>query len=145
MGWSLGAAMGASLACPGQPVIHLIGDGALGMVGMDLETVARAGIPILTVVLNNGVLGVTRAAQRKGEEHLVTLGGDYRGVAASLGVESVRVEEAGQLRPALEQGLAAIASGRPRLIEVLVGEKGLPATGRPSLVTRLLRRAGIGN
>lgn len=143
MGWSLGAAMGAALACPHRAVIHLIGDGALGMVGMDLETAAREKIPILTVVLNNGVLGVTRAAQRKGEEHLVAMGGDYRGVATALGVEAERVEDADTLGQAINQGLKTMATGRPYLIEVLVGEEDVPAGGRSSLVARLLRRAGM--
>ena len=57
MGWSLGAAIGAKLGRPDQLVFHVLGDASFGMVGMELETAVRMGIPTLTVVLNNGGIG----------------------------------------------------------------------------------------
>ena len=56
LGYGLGLALGAKLAAPDKQVINIMGDAAFGMSGLDLETGARAGIPILTVVLNNGVM-----------------------------------------------------------------------------------------
>ena len=41
LGSSLGFALGAKLACPEKWVVHFLGDTALGMCGMDLETAAR--------------------------------------------------------------------------------------------------------
>ena len=46
LGSSLGFALGAKLAAPEKLVIHFLGDTALGMCGMDLETAARERIPI---------------------------------------------------------------------------------------------------
>src|SRR5205807_4831325 len=57
LGSSLGLALGAKLAAPDKLVIHFLGDTALGMCGMDLETAARERIPILTVLVNNGLMG----------------------------------------------------------------------------------------
>ena len=48
--------MGAKLAAPDKQVINVMGDAAFGMAGLDIETAVRAEIPILTVVLNNGVM-----------------------------------------------------------------------------------------
>ena len=57
LGFSLGCAMGAKLACPGKLVVNFMGDTAFGMVGMDVETAVREQIPILTVLLNNSAMG----------------------------------------------------------------------------------------
>src|SRR5438128_11381987 len=57
LGSSLGFALGAKLAAPDRWVIHFLGDTALGMCGLDLETAARERIPILTVLVNNGTMG----------------------------------------------------------------------------------------
>src|SRR5207249_489204 len=57
LGFSLGVAMGAKLARPDTLVVHCLGDTALGMCGMDLETKVRERIPVLTVLINNGAMG----------------------------------------------------------------------------------------
>ena len=57
LGSSLGLAMGAKLAKPEKTVIHFMGDAAFGMVGADFETAVREKIPILTLLLNNSLLG----------------------------------------------------------------------------------------
>ena len=57
LGSSLGLIMGAKLAKPEWLTINLLGDAAFGMVGMDFETAVRNRIPILTILMNNGVMG----------------------------------------------------------------------------------------
>ena len=57
LGTGLGLAMGARLARPDWLAVNVMGDAAFGMVGMDFETAVRCELPILTIVLNNGVLG----------------------------------------------------------------------------------------
>ena len=49
--------MGAKLARPDWLSVNIMGDAAFGMVGMDFETAVRARIPILTIVMNNGLMG----------------------------------------------------------------------------------------
>ena len=56
LGYGLGIAMGAKLGAPEKFVVNIMGDAAIGMAGMDLETATRHKIPILTIVFNNHVL-----------------------------------------------------------------------------------------
>ena len=57
LGTGLGLAMGARLARPDWLAVNIMGDAAFGMVGMDFETAVRSRLPILTIVLNNGLMG----------------------------------------------------------------------------------------
>ena len=46
--------IGAKMANPDKFCLNLMGDGAFGMSGTDIETAARSGFAITTVILNNG-------------------------------------------------------------------------------------------
>jgi thiamine pyrophosphate-dependent acetolactate synthase large subunit-like protein len=106
------------------------------MAGLDIETAARAEIPILTVVLNNGVMThyhehMPLATERWGSNRL---GGDYAGVGAALGAYAERVDDPDEVGAALRRGIAANREGRPAVIEVMTKEeeeipKSLPASG----------------
>ena len=125
LGFSLGLALGLKLARPERDVVHVLGDAALGMVAADLETAARAGIGIVTVLLDNALMGgyaVTMpiAAERYGT---ATLGGDFAALARALGMHGERVEQPGELAPALARALAHGAEGRPALISVHTHEE----------------------
>jgi len=124
LGHGLGLNMGAKLAAPERLCINVMGDAAIGMVGMDIETAARNKIPILTIVLNNGVMAAERdtliTATEKYGAYLV--GGNYKEFAGALGVAAFRVEEAGEFIPALRQAIAVTESGAPALVECMVKE-----------------------
>ena len=60
LGYGLGVIMGAKLANPEKLCINIMGDAAIGMVGMDIETAVRNNIGILTIVLNNGAMAIER-------------------------------------------------------------------------------------
>jgi acetolactate synthase I/II/III large subunit len=125
LGTGLGLAMGARLARPEWLSVNVMGDAAFGMVGMDLETAVRCRIPILTVVLNNGLMGgytdYMPDAVARYDAH--RLGGDYRGVATALGVHAERVEQPGELGAALQRCIACVTSGRPALLEAITHEE----------------------
>jgi thiamine pyrophosphate-dependent acetolactate synthase large subunit-like protein len=125
LGFSLGLAMGLKLARPERDVVHVLGDAALGMVAADLETAARAGIGIVTVLLDNARMGgyaatMPLAAERYGT---ATLGGDFAALARALGVEAERVEQPAELAPALKRALAHGAAGAPALVSVHTHEE----------------------
>jgi acetolactate synthase-1/2/3 large subunit len=125
LGTGLGLARGARLARPDWLSVNIMGDAAFGMVGMDIETAVRCRIPILTIVLNNGLMGgygecMPRAVERYGAHRL---GGDYAGVAAALGAHSEQVERPGDLRPAIGRCVAAVEAGRTALLEVRTHEE----------------------
>ena len=125
LGYGLGLAMGAKLAAPERQVINVMGDAAVGMAGMDLETAARSGIPILTVVLNNGVMTHYHSHMPNATERWASnrLGGEYAKVAEGLGVYAEKVETPDQIAPAIGRALAANEQGRPALLEMLTKEE----------------------
>jgi acetolactate synthase-1/2/3 large subunit len=125
LGYGLGLALGAKLAAPEKQVINVMGDAAFGMAGLDLETASRSNIPILTVVLNNGVMTHYHAHMPYATQayKLNALGGDYAAVAAALGVYAQKVATPDGLAPAITQAIVANKEGRPALIEVLSKEE----------------------
>ena len=124
LGAGLGLIMGAKLAKPDWLAINLMGDTAFGMVGMDFETAVRNEIPILTVLMNNGVMGDYSkkhpiATEKYGVNRLT---GDYARVADALGGYSERVERVADLKAAFERGIAVVETGRPALLEIITAE-----------------------
>ena len=85
--------MGAKLAEPDKLCINVMGDAAIGMVGMDIETAVRNKIGILTIVFNNQIMAIERGHQPYSAESHDSLAhtGDYAKVAAGLGAWSTRV------------------------------------------------------
>lgn len=131
LGTGLGLAMGARLARPDWLAVSIMGDSAFGMVGMDLETAVRAHIPILTVVMNNGLMGgygewMPDAVERYGSNQL---GGSYAEIGAALGAYTERVAEPAELHVALERCIASVESGQAVLLEVMTHEE--PALAVP--------------
>lgn len=122
LGFGLGAIMGAKLAEPDKDCVNVMGDSAIGMVGMDIETAARNQIGIVTVVFNNGIMAIESDALRQAHEQYGAnfQGGHYADVAGALGAWSRRVEQPDDFVPALEQALEAARGGRPALIECIV-------------------------
>jgi len=124
LGYGLGINIGAKLAAPEKLCINIMGDSAIGMTGMDLETAARYGIGILTIVFNNGVMAAERNVLVDADEKYdaMMVGGNYTIVAKGLGVESRRVEKPDDFLPAFEEAQKVIVSGKPFLIECMVKE-----------------------
>ena len=125
LGYGLGLALGAKLAAPDKQVINVMGDASFGMAGMDVETGARAGIPIMTVVLNNGVMtnysNHMPVATEKYELNRLT--GDYLKVGEALGAHAERVEAPDELVPAFRRAAEANRRGETALVEVMVKEE----------------------
>ena len=63
-----------------------MGDAAIGMTGMDIETASRNKIAILTIVFNNGVMGAERDVLQISDKKYgtMTVGGNYTKVAEGL-------------------------------------------------------------
>jgi acetolactate synthase-1/2/3 large subunit len=125
LGFSLGCSMGAKLACPDKLVVNFMGDTAIGMVGMDIETAVREQIPILTLVLNNSAMGnyekYIPVATAKYRTKFTS--GNYSEVARSLGAFSERIERPAEVGPAIRRGIAATREGRPALLEFITREE----------------------
>ena len=120
LGFSIPLMIGAKMAAPERMCVNLMGDGAFGMSGLDIETSARAGIPITTIVLNNGIMatypgGFPTARERFGVSHMQ---GDYAALAMAMGAEGIHVREAAAMAPALQQAQRLNAEGKTVLIDV---------------------------
>jgi len=63
MGFGYGAAIGAKVAKPECPVIHFTGDGSFHMNLNEACTAVSFGIPVITIILDNRVLGMVRQWQ----------------------------------------------------------------------------------
>ena len=124
LGYGLGLIMGAKLAEPDKLCINIMGDAAIGMTGMDIETAARNRIGILTIVFNNGVMAIETDSMPYAIEtyEAHSQGGNYSVIAQSLGAWGKRVETPDAFLPALEEAIAATREGRPALIECITKE-----------------------
>ncbi|MCI9330757.1 MAG: biosynthetic-type acetolactate synthase large subunit [Oscillibacter sp.] len=112
MGFGLGAAIGAQTAFPERRVFHITGDGCFRMNCHELATVGYYKLPIITVVFNNGTLGMVRQWQSLiygGRYSQTTLdrGPDFVKLAEAYGIRGFRVETAEDMEKALAQALAA--------------------------------------
>ena len=121
LGYGLGIIMGAKLAAPDKLCVNVMGDAAIGMTGMDIETAARNRIAILTVVFNNGVMAAERDVLELSTKKYgaLTVGGNYAKVAEGLNVAATRVEKPADIVPAIKEAVAVTQSGAPFLLEIV--------------------------
>jgi acetolactate synthase I/II/III large subunit len=113
----------AALACPGRLVLVATGDGAFGFNAMEIDTAVRHHAPVLVVVANNGSWAIEVRDQQ--ETHGKVVGtrlqfADHAAMARAFGAHGERVEHAEDLPAAIARAKAALAEGRPALLDVLV-------------------------
>jgi acetolactate synthase-1/2/3 large subunit len=120
LGSGLGYALAAKLARPERQVVLLLGDGAFGFSGMDLDTLARHKVPIVAVMGNNGIWALEKHPMEAIYGYSVAAdlrpGTRYDQLAEVLGCHGELVERPMQLRGALER---ALRSRKPALVNVL--------------------------
>ncbi len=120
LGSGPGYALGAKLAYPDRQVVLLLGDGAFGFSGMELDTLARHGVAVVAVIANNGIWALEKHPMESmyGYSVVADLRPEtrYDQLAQALGCHGELVRVADELRPALER---AFAAGGPALVNVL--------------------------
>ncbi len=128
LGWGktthLGAGIplmiGAKMAYPDRFCLNLMGDGAFGMSGTDVETSARSGAAITTVLLNNGGMatyppgGFPMAREQYGVSHML---GDYAKIAEGMGATGITVTTPAELADALVSAQQLNSEGKTVLID----------------------------
>jgi acetolactate synthase-1/2/3 large subunit len=137
MGFGPPAAIGAKIAAPGRVVISLVGDGGFGQNPAMLATAVAENTPVIWIIMNNNAYGTIAGLQKA--NYGLTHGTlfpkaadpmeqtpDYATIARAYGCDGVRVRSAAEFRPALE---AAIASGRPTVIDVAMINNPTPTSG----------------
>lgn len=125
LGYGLGLAMGAKLAQPDKLCVNVWGDAAIGFTGTDLETAAREGIPILSILLNNHCMAVElQFFPVATDKYRVTdISGNYTKMAQSLGCYSERIEKPEGIIPAIKRGIQKTREGVPVLLEFITSQE----------------------
>lgn len=135
LGYSGGMALGARLARPDARVIQIVGDGGFHFSTPTsvYATSQSYGLPILTIVLDNGgwqavkeaVLRVyPEGAAARGDEFQARLQGQQRHfeqVAQAFGAYGERVSEPDQVQGAIARALKAVDDGRSAVLNVQIG------------------------
>jgi thiamine pyrophosphate-dependent acetolactate synthase large subunit-like protein len=133
LGNGFGYALGAAVASPDRTVINLHGDGSAGFHFMELDTYARLGLDVITVVVNNHCWGMSSNGQElvygeKNPKRVISElspGTRYDVVAGGLGNRAVRVEKAEDIPEAVRR-LVNGGDGeerRAKCIELVVDRK----------------------
>ena len=137
MGFGPPGAIGAKLAAPDRVVLSLVGDGGFGQNPSMLTTAVELNLGIVWLVMNNNAFGTIAGLQKAhygltygttfpGSPDAPTNGPGYAEIARAYGAEGIRISSADELLPALQ---AAIASGRPTVLDVPMINNPTPTTG----------------
>ncbi|KSV75611.1 hypothetical protein N185_17375 [Sinorhizobium sp. GW3] len=128
LGWGLPLAIGVKCALPATTVVAIVGDGGFAHSWAELETIVRSNLPIVIIVLNNGILGFQKDAEMvKFGKHTTAIdfsNVDHGLIARACGCASERVDDPRNLVGALER---ALKSCSPTLIEVMTDPAAHPA------------------
>ncbi|NZD61742.1 thiamine pyrophosphate-binding protein [Rhizobium sp. WYCCWR 11290] len=129
MGYGLPAAVAAKRLFPEREVICFAGDGCFLMHGQEFATAIRYGLPIIAVVVNNGIYGTIRMHQEREYPGRVSstdlTNPDFAALARAYGGHGETVETTADFAPAFER---ARASGKPAIIEVKLDPEAITPT-----------------
>ena len=122
MGFGMGAAIGAAMAT-GERTVLITGDGSFGMNLNEMATAVANHVPLVVLLLNNGVLGMVRQWQtlffdkHYSNTNLDARQTDFVKLAQAFGAEASRALNLEQLEQALNQ---AFACDGPYLIDCAI-------------------------
>ncbi len=129
MGYGLPAAVGAKRVWPDRTVVCFAGDGCFMMHGQEFATAVQYNLPIITLVVDNGMYGTIRMHQEKfypGRISATELRNpDFAAYAVAFGGHGERVERSEDFPAAFER---AKASGKPAIIHLLVDPQAITPT-----------------
>ena len=136
MGFSLPAAIGASIAFPGKKIISISGDGGFVHTFGELSVAKEMCLPVVGIVFVDGYLGILKhqAEEMYGEEHFTRLSKiDFAKFAEAVGVESVTIKNDNDLDRSIKW---AVNSTSPVLLSVMLD----PDEVFPPLRTKIEQR-----
>ena len=126
MGYGLGAAIGAHIASKDK-IVLITGDGSFGMNLNELATAVTYSIPVVIIVMNNGVLGMVHQWQnlfyQKRYSHTVlNRKTDFVKVAVAFGAKADRASTLEEFETLFTQ---AFAHNGPFVIDTLIDQNEL--------------------
>jgi acetolactate synthase-1/2/3 large subunit len=129
MGYGIPAAVGAKRIFPDRQVLALTGDGDFLMNGQEFATAVQYGLPIIIVLLDNGMYGTIRMHQEREYPGRVSAtilkNPDFAAYARAFGGHGERIERTEDFAPALDR---AVASGKPAILHCLVDPEAITPT-----------------
>ena len=130
MGYGMPAAVAMQRLYPDRPVLCIAGDGDFLMNGQEFATAVQYGLPIVTVIADNGIYGTIRMHQEREYPTRVCAtdlrNPDFAAYARAFGGFGVTVETTEAFGTAFE---AARASGLPAIIHCKIDPNAiLPGT-----------------
>ncbi len=146
MGFGLPAAIGAQRLYPKRTVVCFAGDGDFLMNGQEFATAVQYGLPIIVVLIDNGMYGTIRMHQERmypGRVIATALRNpDFAAYARAFGGHGETVEETAGFLPAYER---ALASGLPSILHVKVDPDAITPTTTLSAIRAqaLKKRASV--
>jgi len=122
MGFGTGAAIGAQIANPGRQVIHFAGDGSFRMNCNELATIQHYQLPIIIIVVNNGVLGNVRMWQtlfyeKRYSQTTLDFGPDFVKLADAYSIQGYSAKSESEFTNAFDR---ALRSGKPAVIDAAI-------------------------
>jgi acetolactate synthase-1/2/3 large subunit len=140
MGYGLPAAVGAKRVRPDRTVVCFAGDGDFLMNGQEFATAVQYDLPILVVLLDNGMYGTIRMHQERefpGRVSATDLKNpDFAAYATAFGGHGERVERTEDFAPALSR---ALGSGKPAILHCLID----PETITPATTLSAIREKAL--
>jgi acetolactate synthase-1/2/3 large subunit len=120
MGYSVPAAVAASIIDPERTVVSFVGDGGFLMSGQEIGTAVQHGGRPIVLLFNNRMYGTIRMHQERDYPERVSgtdlVNPDFVGFAKSFGCHAERVEKTADFMPAFER---AVKSGKPAVLELM--------------------------
>ena len=113
MGFSFAGAMGSWFAAPDRTVVCIIGDGGFNMNIQELQTLINYGVKLKTVILNNHILGITKAfhetnfqgrSEACGPEGYIPP--DFRKIVHAYGMHLITVDSKDEMADKIDAMLA---------------------------------------
>lgn len=141
VGHGVGMGIGAQLARPGKQVLVVMGDGGMGIGGMDIETAVRSELPVVYMVNNNNGWMCSISEPFKpvlrhvgnyddGYNAFPIYPTNYAKMFEACGAYGIRVEDPSEMLPALYK---AFDSGKTTVLDVVVDPKTRMQLSPPSI------------
>ena len=139
MGYGLPAAVGGKRLHPDRMVVCFAGDGCFMMHGQEFATAVQYDLPIIVLIIDNGMYGTIRMHQEKTYPGRISAtqlrNPDFAQYAVAFGGHGERVETTEQFGPAFER---AVASGKPAILHLLIDPEAITPT---TTITKLREAA----
>lgn len=127
MGWAIGAAIGVSRGNPDCPTVCITGDGSYLMSGQEITIAAQEQLPVVFVVLNDGVYGMVMHGQRLAGAEPIAFdlqAVNFCGLAKAMNIQGFIIESPDDFN---QKMIDKITSNKgPTLLDVRIDREEIP-------------------